>query len=1206
MKRTLIAVILGISIFLGLMVSLHAQEKKEDESFILLMAARNAAKGGLTHKAIQRYKRYLKEKPEERAVELEFADYLQDIGHYEEAGTHYENLVQKMGTVPDGKDNFTKKLFLNAARNAIRNKNEDLAIRYYQHVLLLDKDDVRVAGELADVFANLGRIEEALALCEKVLLNDPQNLEIATLKVNLLIHSGKYTEAKETLKKIPHEKKDTLKLLQLEANVDAWSGNYASAIEEYQHLVSRFPENRDIWTQYLRILSWAKKWSLVLDALKTAGDKVEFTDEIRAIVTDAYLSSGDEEKAIGIWNTMNKESDAWRTASLRVIDNFLSRRKLVEASSILEEILPVSKSAPEVHLLAKLAIVYTYREMPGKGFEILNQFPVSPQSKSVIDITKAEILALTERYEDALSILYTLEGTKEVGLRPRIIELECYYALEKDEMLLEKSLPVLQKLSHEEQLDKSKILTLRILSQIRMGLYKEAEKEIELLSKVDEKDFGPAILTVLLHEAKRELEEYEKSIHALGRLLSGYSAETEMVRPQLLDDAPRSAWKAADEVAMHHNREVTAQYARAEFKAGNFQQSLILFKELYEKNNALEYKLGMVECYLNLNEEVEANKVFDEIQIPSLPEKEIAHYFEALVKLKGNKQILYAGLSQFSKDISQKTDIKAIMVIANIQSGDDDVAHGMIKKYLSDQPENILVFQTVMERVGYFDRGRQSKNYVFAKDWLRHAVEQFPRDIGLRYQYAKLLATHNDYDLASEQFSVLQKDDSEDVRLIRWLAQVNSWRYEYEESLKWYSSYLKERPADFKRRREVARVYGWALRLREANEAYKNLCLDYPEDPEIYWEWEAKRNNWLGRKRTAISFYNNLVERHPEDAEMLFDLGQMYSLLNVSSKAENAYKKLLVYAPEHNRALFAEESEQWRRRQSVGLKQSYIHQKGSGDDFGNFEITMFRTDVEYSPARLSEAMDLSVGVGTTVFKFTKYGGSTAEHLAVNLNKYFENGIAAYLDGELSTYSENHHETAQFDTGVWYRIFDIFDVTLSGGREDILQNFNTLANSRSRYFTGVHLACDISHRADIFSQVRKHWYDDGNNGTEDYTAIGYKLSLYPRILKIIIDTYGYDVHSRKTGYWSPDNYRKYMAGLSWRHHLGKEHYNGAQKLYYEIAIKQGMDNDSVDFTEPKFEFGWDNQRRWNVGLELKPMRSAVYDEEVANIYLNVRF
>lgn len=93
MKRTLIAVILGISIFLGLMVSLHAQEKKEDESFILLMAARNAAKGGLTHKAIQRYKRYLKEKPEERAVELEFADYLQDIGHYEEAGTDRKSVV---------------------------------------------------------------------------------------------------------------------------------------------------------------------------------------------------------------------------------------------------------------------------------------------------------------------------------------------------------------------------------------------------------------------------------------------------------------------------------------------------------------------------------------------------------------------------------------------------------------------------------------------------------------------------------------------------------------------------------------------------------------------------------------------------------------------------------------------------------------------------------------------------------------------------------------------------------------------------------------------------------------------------------------------------------------------------------------------------------------------------------------------------------
>ena len=1206
MKILLVVVVLGLSTLFGPVVPLNAQEKKEDELLLFLMAARNAAKAGWADKAIQRYDAYLKKNPEDKDARLEFADYLQDHGYYEKAGIHYDILIQKMGGVQEGTDGFSKKLMLNAARNAFKNKNEDRAVEYYKQTLSFDTDDSKIAQEIAGVFAGLERFGEALELCEKILRNDPQNLEALTLKINLLVRLKKYAEARETLAKIPDEEKNNLKMLQLEADVDAWSGNYDRAIERYQKLVNQFPENRSIWSQYVTVLSWAKKWSLVLDAIQKAGDNIEITDDIRSFLVDAYLSVGEEGKALGTWKAIHKESDSWRAAALSIVDKFLSRRKLTEASKILEEIVSVSKPVPEVHLLSKLAMIYAYREMPGKGFEILNQFPVTSQSKSIIEITKAEILAFAGRYEEALSILHTLEVDKEIGLRPQIIELECYYALEKDELLLEKSSPILQKLSPGERVDTAKVLTLRILSQIRMGLYEKAEKEIELLSKTDTRDFGPVILTVLFHDAQRQLKASEESIQVLGKALSSVSTETEMVRPQLLDDVPLSAWKIADEIAMHRNPEVSAHRAKAEFKAGNFQQSLTLYKELDKNRADSGYKLGMVECYLNLNEEEEANRLFEGIQLPAVSEKEIARYFEVLVKLKRNKQALYAGLSLFQSDISEKIPVKAIMVIANIQSGDQDVAHGIMKTYLSDRQDDKLVFQTVMERVGYFDRGKQGKNYEFAKDWLCQAVKQFPLDTGLRYQYAKLLATHNDYDVASEQFSVLQKNDPKDVRTTRWLAQVNSWRHEYDESLRWYDVYLGERPSDFKRRREVSRVYGWALRLREASEAYKNLCHDYPEDTELYWEWEAKRNNWLGRKRTAISFYNKLVERHPEDAEMLFDLGQMYSRLNLSTKAEDAYKKLLVYAPEHNRALYAEESEQWRRRQSVWLKQSYIHQKGSGDDFGNFEITMFRTDAEYAPARLSEAMDLSLGLGNTVFKFKEHGGSIAEHLTLQVNKYFENGIAAYFDGELSTYSENRHETAQFGTGVNYRIFDMFDVALLGGREDVLQNFNTLDNRRGRYYGGGRFAWDVSQRLDISSQIKKYWYNDSNNGTEDDTVIGYKLSLYPKILKVVIETYGFDAHSRRDEYWSPDGYRKYMGGIVWRHYVGEEHFSGAQKLYYELAVKQGVDSDSIDFTEPKFEFGWDNQRRWNVGLEIKPVRSTVYDEEQAGVFLNVRF
>ena len=80
----------------------------------------------------------------------------------------------------------------------------------------------------------------------------------------------------------------------------------------------------------------------------------------------------------------------------------------------------------------------------------------------------------------------------------------------------------------------------------------------------------------------------------------------------------------------------------------------------------------------------------------------------------------------------------------------------------------------------------------------------------------------------------------------------------------------------------------------------------------------------------------------------------------------------------------------------------------------------------------------------------------------------------------------------------------------------------------------------------------------------------------------------------------------MAGISWRHYLGREHFSGSPELFYEIAVKQGVDVNGIDFTEPTFQFGWDNKRHWNMGLEIKSMRSTVYDEERAGLFFNYRF
>jgi tetratricopeptide (TPR) repeat protein len=933
--------------------------------------------------------------------------------------------------------------------------------------------------------------------------------------------------------------------------------------------------------------------------------KIEINDDVRSILAEAYLSLGQEEKAIETWKSINIESVVWRTTLLKIVDKFLSRKNLTDASNILEEALSDNKH--EAYLVAKLAVIYTYQKMPGKGFEILNQFPVSRKTKYIIDVARAEVLSLTGSYEEALSLIRTLEleEGKEIGLRGQIVELECYYAMEEDEKLLEKSSLILRKLYTGELFDKAKVLTLHILSQIRMGLYDESEEGIEWLSEMQKEDLNPAILTVLLNEERRDLKEYDKSIRVLGESLSKFSPLTEIVRPKLLDEIPHSAWKIADEFALHLNQEVTTQLAKAELKIGNFQKSLDLFEELYEKGKNPKYKLGMLECYLNLEDEEEIVKLFEEIQITDLPREEIVEYLSLMVKAKRSKQNFYAKLSLLPKDVSRIITIKALTIIINIQSGDYEVANELIGEYLSDH-RGLSIFQVVAERIGYFDKGKISESYEFARDWLYKGVKLFPDDTGLRYQYAKQLATHKEYDLAIEQFLILQKDTPENVKILRWLAQINSWKQEYDESLKLYDLYVRKRPADFKRRREVARVNSWALRRKESEEAYRSLCEDSPGDYETAWEWEAKRNNWLGRKRNAIPFYNKLIERHPEDPELMFDLGQMYSRLNFSLKAEDYYRKWLAYSPEHSRAAFAKESEQWRRKQSISLKPSYIRRDGGGDDFGSINITMYRTGIEYSPVRLSEAMDLSLGVGNTIFKFKGNDGADAQHLTLNLNKGFRNGVSVNLFGELSSYSENPHETAQFDVDINYKLFGIFSISLLGGREDVLQNNITLNDSRGSYYAGGRLSWDISERIDISGQAKQYWYNDSNVATEYFAFIGYKFTLYPKIFKLIIESYGFDVRSRRPEYWTPVKYRQYIAGLSWKHYLGKEHYSGAPKLFYEIAITQAWDVNSVYFMMPKFQCGWDNQRHWSMGFEIKPMRSTVYDEDRASLFFKYRF
>lgn len=1068
--------------------------------------------------------------------------------------------------------------------------------------------------EIAGVLAKIEYFDKALEVCNKVLYTDPFNADFLMLKLNILLQRKNYDEMRTILAGVPNDK-NTLELLLLGADIEAWSKNYEKAIEKYQQLTEQFPEEGKAWLGYLKTVTWSKNWLLLSDILPQGIEKIEMTDDDRPFFVDAFLALGNIEKALAVWDEMDANAKDWSKSLSAIVDKYMSLGKLEEATHLLEKVLATRKK--DIHLAEQLALNYFYSEMPEKGFEVIGQFQTDPEAQLNIELTRAEIFAMLKNYEASLSILQTIDVSKEEGNRAETVELESYYGLEKDEQLLEKAALYLEKPPEEDIIDRAKMQTLSILSRIRIGQYKDAEKEIELLSTMLPEDYGAAILRVLLKNASKQLTDRDESILALGKQLSEYSKDVAMVRPQLLGDETLydqtkilsmhilEAWRIAGELSNYKNKDVLQQLARAEYKAGNYQQSFDIYTGLYEEENNERYKMGMVECMLDYGDIKRATELFDEIQILRLPPKDVPRYFESMIRLQKDEGFFNTKLSQLPEDSAATVTMKTLVIIERLMNGDEVFADNEIKRYLTERQEDVSIFRLILSRMGYFEKGLMGKCYAFAKNQYLKAIEQYPEDTGIRYEYAKHLASHREYAPAIEQHLALYELDPNDYRTVKWLARLYSWTKQFGEGLQWYEKYEEIRPGDLVVRHEIARVYGWALMLEEANEAYEKLCEDFPDNHELYWEWQAKKNNWLRRKRTAVSYYEKLVERHPEDAELVFDLGQLYSQLNFSRESEDTYRKLLVYEPGHNRALFAADSEKWRRKQSAGLKITYIHQEGTGDEFGNFEITRFRTDANYKPARIMEATDVSLGLGHTTFNFLDHTGSTADHLWLKGNKDFQNGVMIYLNGELSTYTENNKETVQFETGIHYQIAELFDTTVFTGREDVLENFITLRNHRARYYTGGRIMWDIDEHVDVYAQGKQYWYNDWNDGFEYDVSVGYKFFVYPRILKLSVGIFGFDVDDHVSEYWSPNAYKKYSAALSWRHYLGKEHYTGAPEFFYEMVMKQGIDSDSVDFAEPSLAFGWDNKRRMNAGLEIKPMRSVVYDEERIFLYFNVR-
>ena len=926
--------------------------------------------------------------------------------------------------------------------------------------------------KLADAFFRTGQFDEALELCDTMLFFDPSNREVLCLKLKMLVQTRQFREARMILAHMPKES-DTLKMLQLRADLEFWLGNYGNAIVLYQDLISRWPENGDIWFGYLKALSSAQEWSLLSKAIKEGIDKIEMSDDRRDFMVEMYLSLEETEKALCLWRGMEVASERWGKTLFTIVNTLTANKKREAAVQVLKQALEMDGANSLI--AGELSLQYAFMNMPEKGMEILRQFENTPETRRAVNIVKAGLFSLVKNYETALSMLQTFEQNTGNDYKAQLIELECYYGLEDYEALIEKSDSLLQKWGEDESFPKSRVSALRILSQIKAGLHREAEREIgvlfgtqkekyraamlsvllyaykgvELLAALENADYGSAVFSISLFASSGQMEEHYQSIQALGESLAESSSWSDTMPQQFFEDelffdaskvtAIRMlhAWKIADELSGHNNADITEQLAMAEYRAGNFQEALELYEQLYRIREDASYKLGMIECFMAMNNKKKAKEVCDEIQLSNLPRQEIPRYLENVVKCGIEREAFYRIIMELPEDLTKNTRVITAIAMANIHYGDYFLANKTVTEYLLNDHISLSLFQLIMDKAGDFDKGRSGKYYQFAKNWLSDAVELYPENTGIQYQYARFLALHKEYEMAKKQVLAMWESNASDTRAMIWMGKLNSLMHEFEESRKWYDLYLKTRPSDAFARRERELVNHWAQCKKQSDMVYAMVSRRMPGDCSGCWEWQAKRSE-VNETQQSMFLRDAFTMNYREKSHFFPYLEQVAFYDESGGGMEGISHEM----PEQDAGAigysFDQTTGKWKRGTSFVFTGFSGVKSGSGR--GAFLRPLSGRVNRYLAMNLPASMDHALSVEDKIMYFRKFGRTTTDRLMAASHKDFKESLKNHVMGKIVSYQGEDEKGERLEIIRNGGINDIFDVSLRCDKEGMRKDF----------------------------------------------------------------------------------------------------------------------------------------------------------------------
>ncbi len=798
--------------------------------------------------------------PDSTEPQMRLAEVYAEQGAYKESLESYEQVLKRD---PRNVDAY---LGMSWVYNKLDDKQKSIdAIR---RAAQIDPTNVEVLGGLGDAYAYQQDNVQAIEALEKAVMVKFADLDLHRRLANLYAQNRKYydkalLECDYILKQ--DTKDDNTRLLK--ARVLSWSEKYDEALPIYADVLSRRPNDQDLYIEMMEV--------------------------------KIYSSSSDEVVA-ELHKKLEKETDAQKILATRLA---LAHAYEVQENWELaeKEYRTVLQSDPKngrAHL--GLATIYRQREQFDRAVieyrEVLSSNPDSAEAYyglGVIDRRNA-------RYERAIAM-----QKKVLELDPS--NLNAFAELSYDHYLLSRSY-----IATTGQYQRAWWLLGNNWGDI-YGVWGEYPANIEQMRAVLLEDPGNCDLRYLLAQ---ELQNHNRNKEAVReyRTLLRYCPNHLGARTALADIFSYSpatyAW------AIQETLEIVKR------EPDNYDAHLRLAR-LYSWSLQYNASIGQYAwCIQRRPDEIETRMELADVLTYAKRYQEAINQYEIIlaqdptrddVRLELAKTFSYNervedAIREYETILKRNpNNYEASFALANLYSWDRRYYHRAIdlyRKLFLKYPQNTearMDYGRLLYERGEF--GQAEKAY-------RDAIVLEPNNVDAHLMLGRIYIGQNKRDEAIGEFKKVLELKSDSVDANYYLAQIYAGDKEtWPQAIQYCQAVLQVEPNNEEVRVLLARIYSFQENYAAAAQQYKVLYEAHPDDEEIATAY-ALNLNYAEQYSDAVEIFKQLSAKKPNDMRVRLEMGLAYYELGL-------YQDAIVNLE------FVVEHDSWNVRARRGLARSY-------------------------------------------------------------------------------------------------------------------------------------------------------------------------------------------------------------------------------------------------------------------------------------------